>query len=59
MLKIKLTSDDFANLSDTLKTEYQLQADGSYKLDLGPDVFPPRFIHTPETPERKMGRRIG
>jgi len=38
-LKLKLTTAEFTALSDTLKTEYKLQTDGTYTLDLGDKVF--------------------
>ena len=39
MLKVLLTAIEFADLVDGVKEHYQLQPDGTYKVDLGPDVF--------------------
>lgn len=38
-LKHKISADDFSKLPDALKTEYKIQADMSYQLDLGEGVF--------------------
>jgi hypothetical protein len=39
MLALTLTTAEFTAISDDLKKEYQLTTDGTYKLDLGPNVF--------------------
>ena len=39
MLKVSVSAAEYGDLDDVLKNEYSLQTDGTYKVDLGPDVF--------------------
>lgn len=59
-LKVSVSSTDYNSLSDDLKKEYQLQADGSYKLDLGGlfvDTEDPQRLKSSLEAEREEHRK--